>query len=416
MAFCSWCGSQISEGAAFCRGCGRPLTVRATTAPGLDDVPSWLGWVAIPTSLVVPFGIFIYSVWAYRRGRRDGAPREPSADPYPNFGWRVAGWLLTLFVPVLGLYAIVHVPTLSYKQGLRVGAKTGCPLTTFTTMPALSAASGIAIGAVVVPVLLATVLAGSAEETRVPRADNGIDLGASVGPTSSPLPTDAPLSQPRWDLTQVVRDGKIQIVLSDGTNALTIDEELVDFEGWEIETALDMNGDAVLDAVVTYYTGGAHCCYVYRLYASESDGIRLSDSVYLGNSPMEAIQDLNGDGIPEMRGLDDRLAYFPDLYFAASPFLPLVLCRSPQGGYHDCTPAFPELLRESSGEFEGRLRRAIDQGEGVEWERSAALGLFATYFRLGEAEEGWIRVEALCPRCSDWLEVNLPAFEERMRQ
>ena len=41
---------------------------------------------------------------------------------------------------------------------------------------------------------------------------------------------------------------------------------------------------------------------------------------------VEDVQDLDGDGIPELLTVDNRFAYFPDLSFASSPFLPLGVC------------------------------------------------------------------------------------------
>jgi hypothetical protein len=116
----------------------------------------------------------------------------------------------------------------------------------------------------------------------------------------------------------------------------------------------------------------------------------------------------------ELEGSDDRFAYFTDLGFVGTPFLPLVLCRSTDGTYSDCTTRFPQKLQESADEFEGHLRDAVQsQAEEIE-KRYAALGLLASYMRMGMDEEGWSRVGSLCPECEDWLTQNLGELEQRL--
>jgi hypothetical protein len=128
----------------------------------LDDVPGWLGWLAIPIgALTSIIGLWLYSYWAYRRGRRSAIALDPVEQPYDKFGWRVVGWSIACFVPILGLYAAVHLPTICYKHGLRVGAKQGTAPEGFTSLPALAGA----IGCAVVVVLAASFIAGLAEET-----------------------------------------------------------------------------------------------------------------------------------------------------------------------------------------------------------------------------------------------------------
>jgi hypothetical protein len=49
----------------------RRATATSPAALGLDDVPQWLGWLAILITLTT-IGLLIYCIWAYRPGRRDG--------------------------------------------------------------------------------------------------------------------------------------------------------------------------------------------------------------------------------------------------------------------------------------------------------------------------------------------------------
>ena len=100
--------------------------------------------------------------------------------------------------------------------------------------------------------------------------------------------------------------------------------------------------------------------------------------------------------------------------YASSPFLPLVLCRSVQDVYYDCTPQFPELLEAAAEEFEGRLRDAIQQQLEEYEKRSSALGLRVSYLRMGLGEESWNSVENLCPECNVWLSENFSDLQERL--
>jgi len=431
MPTCPRCGKDIGELAEYCMTCGHLLGAEETAGRkidhslwadrpgGIDYVPGWLGWLAIPVAIIVPLGIFfIYAPWAYRRGRKEGVGREPVLDPYRNFGWRVAAWLAALLVPVLGLYAVVHVPTLCYKQGVRVGARMSAAPTGFTSWPALGGALGIAVLAFWGPILAGAVVSQGTVQTRSSPPGSAPVGRGFIRSTPSPFVPEAALAQPQWDISEVTRDGNKETTLQDGTNLLllgTTEARLpYSLEAWKLEFIIDTNGDGRQDAVVVHYSGGAHCCFEYNVFGSEASGIQLYDTFNLGNASLRAIEDLDSDTIPEMVAHDDRLAYFPGLYYAVSPFLPLVLCRSAEGTYDDCTPRFPEVLMQSAEDFEGRLGNAISEGTAIEWQRSAAVGLLACYLRLGQPEQGWMRVQALCPDCSDWLQANLGTLEERL--
>ncbi len=149
MAYCSSCGEAVADTFRFCASCGQAVAVSSQTqvpAPGgqpllgLDDVPAWLGWLVVPISLLtLGLGVTLYPFWAYRRGRRDGVGRAPTEVPYTGMGWKTVGWGLAVVVPVLGWYAAVHLTTLWYKHGLRVGAREDSASPRFTSLPALVA-------------------------------------------------------------------------------------------------------------------------------------------------------------------------------------------------------------------------------------------------------------------------------------
>jgi hypothetical protein len=246
-------------------------------------------------------------------------------------------------------------------------------------------------------------------------------VGATLSPTSMPEPptavptpeptatsAPAPVLQPEWSIREETVGAQLHVLLEDGLSpdaylVAAVDPELAEFEQWGVDRTVDADGDGREEAIVFHYTGGAHCCSEYAVFASGDDGIELLDTFSLGNAGINDVQDLDGDGVPELIAGDDRLAYFDDLPYAVSPFLPLVLCRSPDGTYHDCTPDFPTFLTDNATDYEETLRQAVAEGRYEEEQRSAALALYFSYLRLGMAAEGESRVTALCPDCWRWL-------------
>ena len=148
MPFCPACGEQTAAEDEFCAVCGKSLAKakqrRGTNRPvdaqpkaprdedyedDFEDVPGWLGWVALPVYMFTTlFGLVIYSSMAWNKGRIDGRDFSPTAAPYEGFKSHVVLLLFLSFIPIVGIWAVVRLPTLCYKQGLRVGAEGAEPL------------------------------------------------------------------------------------------------------------------------------------------------------------------------------------------------------------------------------------------------------------------------------------------------
>jgi len=268
--------------------------------------------------------------------------------------------------------------------------------------------------------------------TTTARPSDEIPSVGEPGTTPRPLPptpTPPPLTptaavptpevrQPQWTVIKQPSDGQMQILVGDGISTYimaTVDPQWTQLESWDVEFVADLNADGMDEAIVTHYTGGAHCCFEYWIFHEGPSAIQFDDAFSLTNGAIGAVQDLDGDGVPEMDGSDDRLAYFPDLSFADSPFLPLILCRTADGAYSDCTSQFPQRLQESAQDYEQALSEAVQRG-GEDYEkRSPALGLLASYMRLGRDGEGWSKVASLCPECETWLRQNQGELETRLR-
>lgn len=232
MAYCPNCGSAVAEAARFCSNCAQPLTTEASPQPpevthpplppavelsiapsktlGLDDIPVWIGWLGIPM-VVSLIGFPMYCFWAYRRGRSDGVGRDPDDPPYSHFGWRVAGWAILTPIIIVGWYVAVHLPTLCYKHGLRVGAKEGTAPQSFTSLPAVLGAASASLVAVIVGIAVISLASGDFES-----GDDGSVSPAQAAPTARPVratarPVRATPSGPR--LTGAEAAGKVENLL-----------------------------------------------------------------------------------------------------------------------------------------------------------------------------------------------------------
>ena len=133
----------------------------------------------------------------------------------------------------------------------------------------------------------------------------------------------------------------------------------------------DLGGDAEPEVVVDSYTGGAHCCIVADvLYFT---GAAYTRAEHNWGSYGYALEDLNGDGHPELNGYD---AAFEDAFtsHAASFEPPLVLAYdlSAPGALRDVTRAFPAVVRKN-------VKEALHIVAAARRSHAETLGGVATY-------------------------------------
>ncbi len=112
------------------------------------------------------------------------------------------------------------------------------------------------------------------------------------------------------------------------------------FSGGSSLTVVDLDGDGEPEVLFDIFTGGAHCCsysWIYRYTGTSYSGLAAT----WGNVGY-TLADLNGDGVPELRSLDDRFAYeFTD--YADSAFPPAIWSYR-AGKLNDVTRSFPTLI------------------------------------------------------------------------
>lgn len=175
----------------------------------------------------------------------------------------------------------------------------------------------------------------------------------------------------------------------------------------------DLDSDGRPEAIVYDFTGGAHCCSQYFIFASDASGIHTLDAFALGNGGIQRIDDLDGDGTPEILAVDDRLALVAGMAFANMPFLPLVLCVGEDRTLDDCTAQFPKVVEQSAAHYEDLLSRP----ESDETTRqAAAIGVYAHYARLGRPQDGLYRIATRCLDCLGFVEQHRTEIDERLRE
>lgn len=151
------------------------------------------------TIFTTVIGLAVLCFWAYRRGIREGSIHGAVAPASDNFGWQVVGWSVALLVPILGLYAMVHLPTICYKQGTARGAGSHKTTVGFSSAPALA---GGLVG-VVAALFLGLTIWFMATETD----DSETAVASTDAPTPSrtPRPTPVRTVAPNFTRSDVLR-------------------------------------------------------------------------------------------------------------------------------------------------------------------------------------------------------------------
>jgi hypothetical protein len=231
-----------------------------------------------------------------------------------------------------------------------------------------------------------------------------------------------------WSVIQLSRSGSIEYRLEDGRHSRVLASTTDRYEDWRLAEIADLDGNGIPDALVLHFTGGALCCFEYLIASNSLNGITISDWFSLGDAMITDIVDLNSDGIPELITSDNRFAYFPDLSFAGSPFLPLILCRSVTGLYYDCTAQYPSYFRDSADQYESLLRSYLANNAAIQtpsdWRTPSepftySLGLVGAYLRMADqdaTERGWQRLRTLCQTCYSWLSGHGRELSEALRR
>jgi hypothetical protein len=123
------------------------------------------------------------------------------------------------------------------------------------------------------------------------------------------------------------------------------------FDGGPL-TLADVDGDDVEDVLVRLFTGGAHCCSVWKAFLGTGQ-----TATYDFRDASAKLRDLDADGIPEFVTADTGFAY-QFASFASSGF-PVQVVQLRDGRFSAVTDRFPELVAPDARRHLKRYRQAL---------------------------------------------------------
>jgi hypothetical protein len=111
-------------------------------------------------------------------------------------------------------------------------------------------------------------------------------------------------------------------------------------------SVLDLDGDQEPEVLVQLYSGGAHCCIFGEIYSyAPATGSYLNFEQNFGSYGYK-LADLNGDGLPEFSGGDQR---FDEAFTAhAASTQPVQIFDFRGGALVDVTRSYPALVRKDA--------------------------------------------------------------------
>jgi hypothetical protein len=144
--------------------------------------------------------------------------------------------------------------------------------------------------------------------------------------------------------------------------------------GEQSVTAADLDGDGEPEVVVDVFWGGAHCCTISRML--RWDGARYVPLDHNWGNTSYRLEDVDGNGRPELVSADDRFSYLYGSY--AATVRPVQVFALQGGRLTDVTRSFPALVRADRAENYRIARRAGRFG------RTAYAAWAADRYLLGE--------------------------------
>jgi hypothetical protein len=176
----------------------------------------------------------------------------------------------------------------------------------------------------------------------------------------------------------------------------------------------DLLGDGRQALAYEFFSGGAHCCFTATVLILEPGAPHLLDAD-LGNGGLIQPNQLDTTRPIELPATSDVFAYFDDLSFAASPFLPLVFAYD-GAQYVEATRRFPDLIAAQVAQTEADLASAIARQVPApsrfdyQEQESIALRLYALHVLLGDADQALPLIQAqVSPPVAAWLTANKQA-------
>ena len=183
----------------------------------------------------------------------------------------------------------------------------------------------------------------------------------------------------------------------------------------------ELDGDGEPEVMLVLNSNGAHCCAWSRVYRYSRSRRTYVAAVHFwgddGATPQ--VRDLNGDGKPEFRSVDDRFAYVFASY-AGSAF-PIQIWAYRHGRFSDVARRFPAQVRfDARGLWRLYLRYRHKSDDNI---RGILPAWAADEYLLGRGAAVWPALERAarqgyldCPRSGCFLEPRSPqAYIRKVR-
>ena len=156
-------------------------------------------------------------------------------------------------------------------------------------------------------------------------------------------------------------------------------------------------GQETNQLVIKQYTGGAHCCWIYKVYDSHPKLHLIFDDEYAGTNDLGYelhAEDIDGDGRYELIRSVMTFEYFFRIY-SSSVWPTAVLSYDDKSRAY--VPANPKFSRYLLRELHDNLKELDSAKANVDPEnlgtndgyRSAVLQVLLDYLYAGERENGW---------------------------
>jgi hypothetical protein len=215
----------------------------------------------------------------------------------------------------------------------------------------------------------------------------------------------------------------LRVTAPDGSVILDINRPLAPGERLTPRWCGDVLNDGSRVLAYEIFSGGAHCCFSESVVQLAPGGRHLLD-VELGNGGLGQPQQLGDGGPHELIASSDVFAYFDDLSFAASPFMPLIYAYDGQQ-YVEATRQFPDVIKADIDQANAALEEAVSRPVppktppqfALQEQKSIALRLYGLHVLLGDADEALPNIQQrVAPDVATWLGANAPSATEAMAQ
>ncbi len=173
------------------------------------------------------------------------------------------------------------------------------------------------------------------------------------------------------------------------------------------------NGDGLPNLLVSEWTGGAHCCFLFHIFEI-GNRFRHIQTINAVHSGLADFANLDEDPALEFQMVDWTFAYWRTS-FAASP-APAVILKY-QGQQYEMAS---DLMRKTSLSFDQFIQLADEIKSSSEWEsKQPPVRLWAEMLDLiytGRMDQAWDLVDASWPKAIDGKEQFVKDLQAKLRQ